>query len=185
MLKVSDHPKIQELQGYLKEHVLPAADLITPAEILVLLAFLDGPKDPDFYDPEELSDVFGGNLLDADTVTSTIGVLISKGFLQISDESPTEKAGRGIAEAAKAQLLIESVARLTGKIAGDLSGFGSYPFRQIQSGEARMIDRLENVRAVLVEIFRELRRSRSQYVQEQLECRKGSLRPGYLRINIG
>jgi predicted SAM-dependent methyltransferase len=182
ILKVSNHPK---LQGYLNSQALPSEDLITPAEIIVILAFLNGPKDPDFFEHEELADVFGNNLLDADTIKSTIETLISKGFLQISDESPTDKAGRGGAEAAKAHLLIRSIARLTSKIAGDLSGFGSYPFRQIPNGEVPMIDRLENVRAVLVGIFRELKRSRSRYVRAQLEWREASLRPGKIRINIG
>jgi hypothetical protein len=87
-----------ELQEYVANDRLPPAEMISSQEVLVLLAFLREPIDPDEYAIEEYSDVFAQGVLECGVIQSIIGDLVGRGILISAGENGAtvvgEKAGK-------------------------------------------------------------------------------------------
>src|SRR5579864_4074958 len=114
-----------ELKTTLRERQYPCAEQFSAEEIVVLASFLDGPKNLSRLLEDEYSDAFSHGLLDQDCINKTLDELQSKGLIVSHAHFGETVTGFADSESRELQTALQSIARLTLRIAGDAAGLNA------------------------------------------------------------
>jgi SAM-dependent methyltransferase len=185
-MAISDGPLDlnSELKQRLREYNYPSAEAFSAEEVIVLTSFLDGAKNPSALLDEEFPDALGQGLLDSETVRSTLSELIEKGLLVPSIESTVTVTGFADPELRELHAGLQSIARITRRIADDLAGLGSPAFQGTPLN-VPLAASIAEIRGRIAAIFEQLKPLRHAYVARQLDSLGIDGNTDHLRLNLG
>lgn len=173
-----------QMKADLCKHKYPSADHFSAEEIIVLTAFLDGPKNLSTFLEEEYPDVFGQGLIGIEQIGPTLEKLCSRGIL-VSASSNGCVLGFADQETRSTHATLQSIARITRRIADDIAGLGTYASQHLFDNDVSLVEQLEAVREKLSGTYKRLKQLRSDHVRQQLDRLGICAESCGLQLNIG
>jgi predicted SAM-dependent methyltransferase len=173
-----------ELRKRLRARDYPNPDQFSPQEIVVLSAFLEGAKDRARLIEDEYPDAFSHGWLNTDQITATLDQLRVKGLVVAGPPADETVTGFRERESRELHATLQSIARITSRIAGDVAGLSSDASCAFSNAPS-IEERLDQIRGTLVAISEQLDEMRASHVRRQLDALHLDDRACHLRINIG